>query len=106
MAADRRAVTEHRPVDDRFAIDSMGDCLAYPYIVERLALVIGGKNRLAFGGADDYRKAGIGLNCCISSGAGKLANASTSPASMEAAAAAGSEINLKVAVDSATDSPQ
>jgi hypothetical protein len=49
MGADRRAVAEHRTVDDRLAVDRMGDRLAHLDVVERGLLVVHGKNGLAFG---------------------------------------------------------
>ncbi len=61
MAADRRAEAVHRPVDDRLAVDRIGDRLPHPDIVERLLLVVDRKDRLALGAADQHLETRIAL---------------------------------------------
>ncbi len=61
MAADRRAEPVHRAVDDRLAVDRIGDRLAHLQLVERLPLVVHGEDRLALGAADQHLEPRIAL---------------------------------------------
>jgi hypothetical protein len=61
MGADRRAVAEHGTVDDRLAVDRMGDRLAHLDVVERRLLVVHGENGLTLGRAGDHLETRIGL---------------------------------------------
>ena len=61
MAANRRAKTIHGPVDDRFAVQRVGNGAAHADIVEWLALVVDGQNGLALGAANRHGKTRIGL---------------------------------------------
>ena len=61
MAADRRAEAVHRAVDDRLAVDRIGDRLPHLQVVERLLLVVHGEDRLALGAADQHLEARVAL---------------------------------------------
>ena len=61
MAADRRAVAEHRPVDDRAPVDRMRHRPPHPDVVEGRPRVVHREDRLALGRAHDHREARIGL---------------------------------------------
>ncbi len=60
MAADRRAVAEHRAVDHRLAVDGMGHRPAHTDVVEGRPRVVHREDRLALGRADDDLEPRIG----------------------------------------------
>ncbi|MPL95504.1 hypothetical protein SDC9_41675 [bioreactor metagenome] len=72
MGADRRAVTEHRAVDDVLAVDRMGDRLAHLHVVQRRGAVVHREDGLAFGGADHHLEARIGLELHQRLGGGEV----------------------------------
>ena len=62
MRTDRHAQSARSAVDDRLAVERMGDRLAHLQLVEGRLLVVGGEHRLALGRADDDLEARIGFD--------------------------------------------